>query len=235
MADIAFTCPECGHAYQFASHLAGKRGRCKTCQAVFRIPAAAPTSASRPAAHDRSRHHRDRLPSPHRLRRPLHPRRCVPRMRRRSSSTARPAGTATAWTRNWPGNRAGARAAAASSRSPRDPARRAWPPPTRLRRHRQRRAAELERPPASPRRGRLPLEPHRGRPPPAPARWQAAVPRSRRPQCRQPAAGDSGWWELDSSESIPATDRPAGAGRSRAPPRSRRPSRPSPWQPAGPG
>src|SRR5262245_53889000 len=44
MADVAFTCPQCGHTYQFATYLAGKRGRCKTCQAVFRIPAPAPAA-----------------------------------------------------------------------------------------------------------------------------------------------------------------------------------------------
>ena len=42
MADIAFCCPSCGHVYQFAAHLAGKRGRCKRCQAVFTIPVQAP-------------------------------------------------------------------------------------------------------------------------------------------------------------------------------------------------
>lgn len=60
MADIAINCPQCGHQYRFADDLAGKRGRCKSCQAVFRIPelpatppaaaAAAPAASSRPAA-----------------------------------------------------------------------------------------------------------------------------------------------------------------------------------------
>lgn len=39
MANVSFTCPKCGQTYEFAAHLAGKRGRCKVCQAVFRIPA----------------------------------------------------------------------------------------------------------------------------------------------------------------------------------------------------
>src|SRR5262245_19628529 len=48
MADVAFTCPQCGHTYQFAAYLAGKRGRCKTCQAVFRIPTEALPSPAAP-------------------------------------------------------------------------------------------------------------------------------------------------------------------------------------------
>lgn len=43
MADIAFNCPECGRTYEFSADLAGKRGRCKSCQAVFRIPESRPS------------------------------------------------------------------------------------------------------------------------------------------------------------------------------------------------
>ncbi len=49
MAEISFQCPECGHSYRFGSDLAGKRGRCKACQAVFRIPEANPTPPPGPA------------------------------------------------------------------------------------------------------------------------------------------------------------------------------------------
>ncbi len=45
MSDISFCCPNCGHAYQFADNLGGKRGRCKACKEVFRVPVqAAPQS-----------------------------------------------------------------------------------------------------------------------------------------------------------------------------------------------
>lgn len=49
MAEISFQCPECGHSYRFGSDLAGKRGRCKSCQAVFRIPEASPPPTPAPA------------------------------------------------------------------------------------------------------------------------------------------------------------------------------------------
>lgn len=48
MAEISFQCPECGHSYRFGPDLAGKRGRCKSCQAVFRIPEASPTPTPAP-------------------------------------------------------------------------------------------------------------------------------------------------------------------------------------------
>ncbi len=39
MSEISFCCPNCGHAYRFAADLGGKRGRCKVCKEVFRVPA----------------------------------------------------------------------------------------------------------------------------------------------------------------------------------------------------
>jgi transcription elongation factor Elf1 len=39
MAEIAFSCPFCGHGYQLDASLAGKRARCKVCKEVSRVPA----------------------------------------------------------------------------------------------------------------------------------------------------------------------------------------------------
>jgi len=38
-------CPECGQEFEVADHLAGKKGRCGACNAVFRIPEAAADSS----------------------------------------------------------------------------------------------------------------------------------------------------------------------------------------------
>ncbi len=38
MSEISFCCPKCGHAYRFAAEIGGKRGRCKECHEVFRVP-----------------------------------------------------------------------------------------------------------------------------------------------------------------------------------------------------
>jgi transcription elongation factor Elf1 len=206
MAEVAFTCPQCGHIYQFAVHLAGKRGRCKTCQAIFRIPApspAAPTvlalatvtvsrestpyplpSLTGPSAEDKKITFRcPTCGHGYRLDAKVAGKwvRCT---------TCRGVFTVPAQSVPAAGNRA------ASS---------------------QRRAAEADRPPrtvatdADPARGRTRPDTSRPGPPAAPGAG------GRTPVAAQPEAGDSGWWELDSSESIPATTVRGGARHPRTP------------------
>ena len=45
MSQDQFSCPNCGHEYALALEMAGRRGRCKVCKHVFRIPGAAPPAA----------------------------------------------------------------------------------------------------------------------------------------------------------------------------------------------
>ncbi len=201
MADVAFTCPQCGHTYQFAAHLAGKRGRCKTCQAVFRIPAPAPIVYG-PGTVTVVKAPTSSAPPP------------------RSS---RPGGDAKV-VFNCPtcghGYRLDAKQAGKQGRcttcrgvftipAQSSPAV-AVPSPSS-----QRRPAEAERPPRLvatdpvPARGPTRPDPGRSRPP------AARGPADRPPVPSVPASGDSGWWELDSSESIPAATAPAAASRSR--------------------
>jgi hypothetical protein len=45
MAEIKFSCPTCGHDYEVAAALAGKKARCKVCQEVMRIPEPQPPSS----------------------------------------------------------------------------------------------------------------------------------------------------------------------------------------------
>ena len=211
MADIAFTCPECGHAYQFASHLAGKRGRCKTCQAVFRIPAPTTTAASTPPAR------REPAPAGTASRpgsvppalppapvRPAdggkvvfncptcgHGYRLDAKLAGKQGRCTSCRGVFTIPARSGPSGAAASDPAPSSSTRGRGP--------------------ELERPARVAVAGSAP-----SRAPSGPAAASRSSLASRRPT-KPPAAaaGDSGWWELDSSESIPTTTAQAGAGRSR--------------------
>lgn len=160
MAEIAFACPQCGHSYRFAADLAGKRGRCKSCQAVFRIPE--PSAASTV------------LTAP------------------------------------------GARPAAAPP--PADDGRVAFNCPTC--RHPYRLDARL-----AGKQGRctscrgiftIPARSVPTSPAPSPHRRGPGTDHPPSRPVAAPAAGDSGWWELDSSESIPATTGGPVAARPRA-------------------
>ena len=126
-----------------------------------------------------------------------------PPMTGRSSSTARPAGTAIVSTRSWPANRDAAPPAAASSRSPLNPAPR---PEAGRRRRSGARPRPIARPDGrdGPGSGPGPTRPDTARSHPPAARGPVGRP----PVPPLPAAGDSGWWELDSSESIPAATAP---------------------------
>ncbi len=194
MADIAFLCPKCGHTYEFAPHLAGKRGRCKACQTVFRIPAPPPsqpaapaiapvvpqapaalTTASRPAS---------RPPSP--------------------SGTAAPADEGKI-VFQCPacghGYRLDAKLAGKHGRC--TTCRGVFTIPLQSRPPRPAAIAPAPRPLSD---GRAPGADR-------PAHTTTADPGSRPPGAAMLAADDSGWWELDSSESIPAKAARAGTER----------------------
>jgi hypothetical protein len=166
MAEIAFDCPQCGHAYPFAPRLAGKCGRCKACRAVFRIPED-PSAVTKGVAVALP-------PTP------------------ATSLSSRPADDATI-AFNCP-----------------------------ICGHGYRLDAKLVGTPArcTSCRGIFTVPPPAG---PAPARPQPVAPRSapvaprgfaaRPPATVTAAAGDSGGWELDLSESIPAATARGGADR----------------------
>ncbi len=185
MANVAFICPQCGQTYEFAEHLAGKRGRCKVCQEVFRIPAPVPRPPAAPTSSTTNR--------------PV------------AAASGPSAGSSTTWP-----------PASSGPTRPADEGKIVFKCPTCG--HGYRLAAKL-----AGKQGRctacggvftIPAGPA----PPVPAdapRPSPGPPPVRRPAARVPAAvppadDDSEWWELDSSESIPADAVRAGAGRRRS-------------------
>jgi transcription elongation factor Elf1 len=165
MADIAFNCPQCGHSYRFAANLVGKRGRCKACQAVFRIaePSAASTILTPAAMRPKP------APPPDDGRVAFncptcgHPYRLDANLAGKQGRCTSCRGIFTIPSRS----------DASTPRPDHESSRTAWPP---------------------------------------------AHPGGRRtsPPAMAQAAGDSGWWELDSDESIPAVTAGPVAARPRA-------------------
>jgi hypothetical protein len=223
MADVAFVCPKCGHTYEFAAHLAGKRGRCKTCQTIFRIPSApAPPSAARGAAVPASSATAATGP----LSRSSSPPPAT------SISTSRPPARAADEGKIvfncaacGHGYRLDAKLAGKQGRC--TSCRAVFTIPSLPR---PARPLPEEPPPTSPAQWRVPTAgptPGMVAADPAPARARSRAGATRRapspefgagvaaPAAARLAADDSGYWELDSSEAIPAAAAHPGAGRPR--------------------